>query len=222
MLKYSSQGENIMEVRYEDKKCDNCAHCNKILGPLNYICENKYSENYKQKVKPKDRCNRFREYTYCLKCANFNKDAKICRNKKSIYYNRYGVILPRFGCEHKYDAGYVASTISDILHLDKKKSYSIFLGKLKQELLKINADYKESIKFYNEMCYFFGTALDYDQNRVKRAQELKTEYLDNVWEYMRDENYVEAYNKFWDMLIEMNKDYQIVDNSKLLTLSSRK
>lgn len=206
-----------MEIRYEDKKCDNCALCNKVLGPLNYKCLNKNSDKYKEKVKPQDRCKYFKPYSYCLTCMRFDKDAKICRNKKSQYFNKYGVILPKFGCEHKFDAGYVASTISDILELDKATSYSLLLYKLKRELLKIDSNYQRYIDFYQEVSYFFGQSLFYAANPSEEASYYKENFLDKVWQNILNEEYVEAFNIFKGMLAQIDDKYYVVKDDEEYT-----
>lgn len=199
-----------MKVRYQDRNCYQCSKCNRF----NNTCNNPFSMYYKEPIKEVKKCKKFQPRNICLTCYFYSSDEKICKNRNSEHYRKKVGYSYLKNCERRFDSGYVASTISDILHLDKQKSYNLMLYKLKRELLKIDTDYQKYIDFYNEVSFYFGQSLCYASNSQEEANYYKEKYLDNVWKYIINEDYIEAFNVFKNMLIEIDDKYYVVKHDK--------
>lgn len=196
-----------METRIQDKKCENCAAYNSIFGR----CNSNKSKNYQNSVKTNDSCNNFRPKNVCLECYNYRSDFKSCGNNKSPYYDQFVYDKYLKYCPYRYNNGYVASMISDILNLNKKKSYNLLLYKLKKELLNINDKYKKYISFYDEFGPLFANSLKNDSNSLDYAKYLKESYLEATFFYLLNEDYLSSFSSFKAMLEDMNNNYHIVD-----------
>lgn len=205
-----------MKVKKQDQNCFQCSWANRLTNK----CNNVHSINYHNKIQDVKSCPKFRPKNICLTCYFYSSDEKICKNRNSHHYKEKVGYSYLKTCDRRYDAGYVVTTISDILHLDKKKSYNLMLYKLKMELLKIDSDYQNFINFYNEVSWYFGQSLYYASNSIEEANYYKEKYLNSIWKYIINEDYIEAFKAFKNMLIEIDDKYYVVkrdeDYSKLL------
>lgn len=198
----------FMNVRYSDKKCQNCLRCNHF----NDTCNNKLSDNYKDSIKNIKVCNKFQPNSVCLSCYFYRSDSRRCSNKKSQYYNRYVYDKYLKCCSHRYDAGFVFSQISDILKKDKKQSYSLLLYKLKKELLAYDQKYNECVDFYLNNGFIMASAINFDEEKESYALFLYNNYLKEILLGIKDEKYLEAFEMFKELLTNINDRYNLFDD----------